>query len=364
MESLKRIFSRIDRFQQRHVWLSFPVSVIRKASDDQGGTLAALIAYYGFLGVFPLLLIFAAILGFIFAGHPDIQRTVLQSVDQSFPAMSGYVEKTFNGSNLALGIGLVGALWAGLGVTMATERAMNAIWDIPMSERPNIWWSRLRGLLMLGILGVFFLASSALTAIRGGSGALGVTGDVLALLGTVALNLLLYGLAFLVLTNRQLSWRRVFPGAAVGALGWTLLLNLGELYISHTIAHASRLYGSIGIVIGLVAWIYLGARLTIYAAEVNVVIAYRLWPRSLVGLADTDADRRAVLRQVEEAQRAVGEQISVSFTQVATTVTLAPHEAAPDADAPDAAPDADSDADAAPDADSAPDAAPAPEPEA
>lgn len=323
MEFVKRIFTRIDRYQQHHAWLAFPVAVIRKASDDQGWTLAALIAYYGFLGVFPLLLIFAAILGFIFAGHPDIQQSVLKSVDQSFPAMSGYVEHTFTGSNVALGVGLVGALWAGLGVTRATERAMNSIWDIPMSDLPAVWWSRLRGLLMLVILGVFFLASDALTAIRGGSGFLGVTGDVLALIGTVLLNLVLYGLAFVVLTNRHLTWRQVLPGAALGALGWTLLLNLGALYVEHTIAHASRLYGSIGVVIGLVAWIYLGARLTIYAAEVNVVIAYRLWPRSLLGVADTDADRRALLRQVEEAQRLAGERITVSFAKVG----MKPHEA-------------------------------------
>lgn len=334
LDLLKRLLSRLDRFQQRHVWLSFPVAVIRKASDDQGWTLAALIAYYGFLGVFPLLLVFASVLGFVFAGHPDVQQSVLKSVERSFPALSQYVDHAFTGSNVALGIGLVGALWAGLGVTRATERAMNSIWDIPMNERPNIWWSRLRGLLMLVILGVFFLASDALTAIRGGSGALGAAGDVLAVIGTILLNLVLYGLAFQVLTNRHLTWRQIFPGAGVGALGWTLLLNLGALYVEHTISHASRLYGSIGVVIGLVAWIYLGARLTIYAAEVNVVIAYRLWPRSVAGVADTDADRRAVLRQVAEAQRLAGEKISVSFTQAAATGPDAATTTAPDAGLP------------------------------
>ena len=307
----------MDQFQQRHVWTSFPWSVIRKVSDDQGGTLAALIAYYGFLGIFPLLLVFASILGFIFAGHPDIQRSVLQSVDDSFPAMSGYVERTFTGSSVALGLGLLGALWAGLGVTMATERAMNAIWDIPVAERPAAWWSRLRGLLMLTILGVFFLASDALTAFRGGSGFLGLAGDVLVVVGTLVLNLILFGLAFLVLTNRHLTLSQVLPGAAVGAVGWTALLNLGALYVQHLIAHASRLYGSIGVIIGLVAWIYLGAQLTVYSAEVNVVLGFRLWPRSLAGATDTDADRRAVLRQIEEAQRLAGERITVSFSSTA-----------------------------------------------
>ena len=114
------VVGRLDRFQQRRVWLAVPVAVVRKAADDQGGGLAALIAYYGFLGVFPLLLLFASVLGLVLAGHPDLQRSVLDSAARSFPGLSGFVNTTVSAGQLAVGLGLAGAVWAGLGVTRAT----------------------------------------------------------------------------------------------------------------------------------------------------------------------------------------------------------------------------------------------------
>ena len=310
---------RLDRFQQRRVWLAVPVAVVRKAADDQGGGLAALIAYYGFLGVFPLLLLFASVLGLVLAGHPDLERSVIDSAARSFPGLSGFVNTTVSGGQLALGLGLAGAVWAGLGVTRATERAMDTIWDIPLDERPSPWWGRVRGALMLVVLGTTFLASDALAAIRGGGGVLGAAGDVVAVAGGLGLNLLLFGLAFMVLTNRRLAWRTVLPGAVAGAVGWTALLDLGAYFVRHEVAHASQLYGSLGVVIGLVAWIYLGARLIVYCAELNVVLEYRLWPRSLGGTGGTDADRRALLRQVREAQRSAGERIEVTWSRVSVS---------------------------------------------
>lgn len=311
--AFKRVLGVADAFQQRHVWLAFPFAVVRKVSNDGGGALAGLIAYYGFLGVFPLLLVFAAVLGFVLSGDPALKAQVLNAAESSFPAMKGYITQTISGNDVALGVGLAGALWAGLGVTRATERAMNTIWDIPLGERPSQWWSRLRGLAMLCILGVTFLVSTGLASLRGVGGALALPTDVLAVGGSLALNLVLYLLAFQVLTNRHLAWREIVPGALVGAVGWTVLQNLGAFYVRNEVAHASQLYGSLAVVVGLLAWIYLGAQLTMYAAEVNVVLAARLWPRGLSRALSTDADRRALIRQAREAGRAAEEVITVSF---------------------------------------------------
>lgn len=313
LDRLKALPATADRFQQGRAWLSFPVAVLRKASDDQAGSLAALVAYYGFLAIFPLLLVFASVLGFVLASDPGLKSHVLRTAESSFPSLSGYINQAVSGSNVALGVGLAWALWAGLGVTRATERAMNSVWDIPLHDRPSIWWSRARGLLMLVILGATFLVSTALASLRGVGGLFGVATDVLAVGGALILNVLLYMLAFQVLTNRHLLWQRVLPGAILGAVGWTILQNLGAYYVQHEVAHASKLYGSLAIVVGILAWIYLGARLTLYAAEVNVVIAYRLWPRSLTAGITTEADRLAYRRQASEAQRAVGEEIDVVF---------------------------------------------------
>ncbi|MGH9087329.1 MAG: YihY/virulence factor BrkB family protein [Acidimicrobiales bacterium] len=340
MALLRSLLAHVDAIQRRHAWLAFPVAVVRKTSNDQGGSLAALIAYYGFLSMFPLLLLFAASLGFVLAGDPALKAHVLHTTERSFPVASNYVTAVVSGDGAAFGVGLVGALWAGLGVARATERAMNSVWDIPMAERPNLWWSRLRALAMLGVLGAAFLVSSALAALQQVHGVLDVPSRVLGTVGPLALNFGLYLLAFQVLTNRHLEWRKVVPGAAVGAVGWTVLQSVGVYYTQHEVSHASQLYGSLAAVIGLIAWLYLGAQLTIYSAQVNVVHTYRLWPRSLVRGMHTDADRRALARQVAEAQRTADEVITVHFA------TAHPGTAATGDEAP-SAPRADGGGDAA-----------------
>lgn len=310
---MRRVVDAADRFQQRRRWLAFPVAVFRKMSNDQGGSLAALIAHYGFLSLFPLLLVFSSILGFVFGSDPGLKTQVIHTVARSFPSLSGFVSTHTEGSSLALGAGAFVALWAGLGVTRATERAMNNIWDIPLAERPNLWWSRLRGLAMLGMLGLAFLISTGLASLQQAGGVFAVPVALLSVAVPLALNFALYLLAFQVLTNRHLPWRMVVPGAAVGAVGWTALQSLGAFYVHHELAHASQLYGTLASVIGLLAWLYLGAMLTLYAAEVNVVLANRLWPRSLSSRATTDADRRALVRMAREYERVAGEVISVTF---------------------------------------------------
>ncbi len=303
----------LDTFQEQRIWLAFPIAVLRKFSGDQGGSLAALIGYYGFLSVLPLLLAFVAILGFVLGAHPGLAAQVQNAVNRDFPGLSGLISRTIAGNQVALGVGLGAALWAGLGVTLATERALNAVWDIALAARPNLWWSRLRGLLMLVILGFTFLVSAGLASLQGVTGPFAVPAAVLGVAGSLTLNFVLYLLAFQVLTNRHVTWRTLLPGALLGAAGWTALQSFGVLYVDHEVAHASQLYGSLATVIGLLAWLYLGARWTLYAAEVNVVLAYRLWPRSLIGGARTDADRRALVLQAEEALRTHDEAISVAF---------------------------------------------------
>ena len=293
MKWLSGILDAIDQVQRRHRWIALPFSLVRKMSDDQGGNLAALIAYYGFLSLFPLLLSFASILGFVLAGDPGLRVRVLESVARSFPGFAGTIDSTISGNGIALGVGLVVALWAGLGVTRAVEGAMNTVWYIPLSQRPNLWWSRLRGVAMLVTLGVAFILSSALAGLQGTHVIAPVAANLISILGPLALNFALYYGAFIILTNRRLSWRNVLPGAVVGAIGWTLLQDLGAYYTRHEIAHASHLYGPLSLVVGLLAWIYLGAQLTLYAAQLNVVLVEHLWPRSLRGVS-TDADHRSL----------------------------------------------------------------------
>jgi YihY family inner membrane protein len=315
MAWLRKLILRGDAFQQGRTALALPVAVARKVADDEGGSLAALIAHYGLLSLFPLILVLSAVLGFLLGGNASLKAHVVSTVARSFPALSGYVTSSMKGSGLALGLGTVVALWAGLGVTRATERAMNAIWDVPLAERPSMLRSRLRGLGMLAILGCTFLASTGLASLQQKGGVPAAPVAALSILGPLVLNFGLYLLAFQVLTNRHLRWRTLAPGAAAGSAGWTLLQSLGALYVRHELAHASQLYGTLAAVIGLLAWLYLGALLTVYCAELNVVLDHRLWPRSLGRRSRTDADRRALSLLARRYERAAGEVVGVGFDE-------------------------------------------------
>jgi YihY family inner membrane protein len=290
--ALSRALDAADAFQRRRPWLAFPVAVVRKASDDRGGDLAALVAYYGLLSALPLLLIFASVLGFILSGDPTLRAHVLSSAERTFPTLSGTLSRSVSGSGLAIGLGSAWALWAGLGVTRALERAMNVIWDVPRADRPGLARATLRGLALLGALGVLTVLSTALAGLPLAHSLPVAIATTLGAAGALAVNVLLFFLAFELLTNRRLGLSTTWPGAVVGAVSWTALQGVGTLYVGHVVAHASRYYGPFAAVIGLVAWIYLGARLTIYSAEVNVVRAEGLWPRSLRGPATT-ADEAA-----------------------------------------------------------------------
>jgi len=312
---LRRLVERVDVSQRRAPWLGFPIAVGKKLSDDQGGQLAALLSYYGFFSLFPLLLLFRAILGYVLQGHEDLQRDILNSTLAHFPVIGDEIAQSqgnLQGSGLALAVGIVGALWAGLGVTQALENAMDRIWGIPRHARPGFLAGRLRGLVVLLLLGAATLVASGLGALSASSGLVGPALRAATIVAWLAVNFGLFLVGFRVLTARSLAWGEVLPGAALAAVGWAGLQALGGWFVSHEVQGASVTYGTFALVIGLLSWIYLSAVLMLYAAEVNVVRGLRLWPR---GLRDplTPADRMALRMSARTEALEDSEAIEVTF---------------------------------------------------
>jgi membrane protein len=307
----------VDRFQQRHRWLSFLAAVVKKFSDDQASQLAALIAYYGFFSLFPLLLVFVTILGFVLEGNPSAQASVLHSTLSQFPIIGNQLQSnvhSLKGSAIALAIGLVGSLLAGLGITGAAQNAFNQVWYIPHRRRPNFLIWRLRGLGLLLTLGVLSIVSTTaagyVTAQT--AGAVEVLGGILLAL---AVNLLLFFTAFRLLTSDEIKTRNLIPGVIVAALLWQVLQHVGGYYVDHVVRHAKQTSGLFAFVLGLLAWLYLGAQVTLLAAEINVVRARRLWPRSFFSDPLLEADRRALTSAAEVQERVDEQNIEVSFDE-------------------------------------------------
>jgi membrane protein len=322
---LLRPVRAFDRFQQAHKPWAIPMAVIRKFGNDQAGQLAALMSYYAFFSIFPLLLVFTTILGFVLQGNTHLYNEVTDSVLAQFPVIGDQLHAhALSGQVTALVLGLLTSLWAGLGVTMAAQNAFNRVWAVPFKHRPDFIHSRLRGLLLLISLGLIFVASAIVTGIVTTvlSGALVKIGGYAI---TLAVNFGLYVAAFRFLTAFVVPTRSMWLGAALGALFLTLMQFVGTLYVSRVINHASNAYGTFATVIGLLVWLHLIAQLTLYAAEVNVVVVRRLWPRSLLGPPAEPADRETLRALAKVEERHEYEQVNVHFEEPESTPEASKH---------------------------------------
>ena len=299
----QRAIRAADELQQRHAWLAFPVAVWKKFGDDQAGNLAALIAYSALVAIFPLLLVLVTVLDMVLKDNPELKQKVLTAVDE-YPGISlleGHIGR-LNQSGIALVIGLVGTFIGTLGIANSLQNALNSVWEIPFARRPGFPWSWLRSITLIVVVGTGFIATTILSGLAAGAGRVlpGAGSSVLAIAVSLVLNFGLFWLAFRLGTAKDITWRQLWLGAAISAVIWQILQYFGGYFLSHQIAHASPLYGTFAVVLGLIAWLYLQAQLTLYAIEINVVRAYRLWPRSVAPPPYTEQDRRAFQLYVEK----------------------------------------------------------------
>jgi membrane protein len=303
-----------DRAQQRRRWLAIPVAVIKKFGDDQGGSLAALVAYFAFFSLFPLLLVFVTILGYVLQGDPSAQESIRNSVLSQFPIVGTKLNvNELHGSAIALIVGLVTSLLAGLGVTQAAQNAFDRVWAVPFKHRPNFLQARLRGLLLLGLLGALFIVATVASGLVTG----GLSGSPLVGVGAILISLLLnFGLffaTFRVMTSSEIPSRDLRVGVLVAGVMWAALQSLGGFYIGHVLKSQHGTYSEFGFVIALLVWLHLGAQMTLYAAEINVVLKRRLWPRSLFGPPEAPADQRTLRALAKVEERSDAERIDVEF---------------------------------------------------
>lgn len=306
-----------DRFQRRHPWLGFPLAVRQKYADDQGGYLAATIAYYGFFSIFPLLLVLTTTLGYVLRGHPHLESRIIDSALGQFPVIGRQLQtRSLQGNTLALVIGIAGALWAGTGCVLAAQNAMNQLWGVPFTRRPNPLVSRFRAVLLLAVLGGGLVSTTALGAAATTGGRYGIAWKIASIALSVLLDFGLFWVAFRVLTAYDVGWRELRGGAAAAAIGYELLQLGGGYYVGHTLAHANNVYGTFALVIGLLSFIYLSVHVTLLAAEGNVVASRSLWPRSFSVGAErpaTPADRDALTQRGKVEVRRQDEEIDVQI---------------------------------------------------
>ncbi|MFW0794960.1 YihY/virulence factor BrkB family protein [Gordonia sp. CPCC 205515] len=313
------VAGRIDAFQRRYPASGYPLAVAYKFFDDQGGYLAALIAYYGFISLFPLLLVFTSVLGFLLHDNPELQERIVDSALSQIPVVGSQLGGTnqLTGSTAAVTIGIVSAIYGGLGVAVAVQNAMNIAWTVPRNSRPNPVHVRIKGAVLLFTVGVAIIG---LTVLNGFVAAvnLGADGRFLAIAGSIVLNAGVFLVAFLYGTARSVGVRDVLPGVIAAAVLWQGLQTFGAVYVQRVIARAGATYGVFAVVLGLLAFLYIAAVLIVICVECNVVRVDKLYPRSLLtpftdNVVLTDGDK-AAYSAAAKAQRHKGfERIAVTF---------------------------------------------------
>jgi YihY family inner membrane protein len=312
----ERQIRRVDRFQQRHAVLAFPWAVMQKFGNDQAGGKAALMAYYGLFALFPLLLLLATVLGFALAGNPALREQLIDSALGNIPVIGEQLRSDVHpleGNTTALVVGIAGTIYGSLGIGFAAQNAMNTVWNIPYVRWPNFWKRYLRTFGVIGLLGLASVSSTVLATFATAI-ARGLAATALALAGSVLVNLGLFLLAFMVLTAEPLRPREVAAGAVIATVFWETLQLIGTWYVSRGLRHASPTYGFLAVVITLLSWLYLGSQLTLLAAEINVVLRYRLWPRSVTQPPLTRADRLTLVRLARMETRRPEQVVTASFT--------------------------------------------------
>jgi membrane protein len=317
------VASAVDGFQRRHRVVGFPIAVVYKFFDDQGVYLAALITYYGFLSLFPLLLLLASVLGFVLRDDPDLQQQILDSTISQFPVIGDQLREPggLEGSGVAVAVGAVVAIYGALGVAQAVQNAMNISWAVPRNDRPNPVKARLRSVLIVLTGGVAVIATTTVSVLAGTLGAtdgmLSSEAAIPASIAAVVANSLVFAAVFRIATATRLRIRDVLPGAVLVAVLWQLMQLFGTAYTTGVVKDSTPTYGVFALVLGLLGWTFLVALGVVFSVELNVVRSKRLYPRALLTPFTDDVDLTpADLRAYADAARA---QRLKGFEDVAVT---------------------------------------------
>jgi YihY family inner membrane protein len=317
MNPVEKTIRRIDRTQQRFTPTAFVFGVIKKYGDDNGGVLVSNLAYSAFISLFPLLLILVTILGLIASADPSFRESAVKNaVANQIPllgqTLTGNVHTLQNSSTIGLIVGLLVLIYGVTGLAQAGLFTMEQVWNLPGPARPGYVQRLGRAMLFLCLLGGGVIVTTGLSSLTTYLHGRGFWFKLLLEVVIAAFGAGMYLGAFRALTPKGVPTRSLLPGSITGGILWTLL-QLLSTWLVHHFLHSDSVYGVFATVLGLLAWIYLATEITVYSAEINGVLARRLWPRSIVQPPLTEADRASMALQALQNQRRPEEQIEVTF---------------------------------------------------
>jgi len=299
------MLERVDGWQQRRRAVSFLVATAMRYREDRGSQYGALLSYYGFVSLFPLLLVLVTVLGIVLEGNDALRRDILDTIYARIPVVGDQLRESttsLESNGVALLFGVVVSLWAGLAVVRHAQDALDLHWSVPWYRRPGLVERSGRALGSLLVVGAGIVVTTAATNAAAFLPGLPGPARILGALVAIAVNVAVLTASYRVLITSPVAWRLLLPGGLAGGVALWFLQLVGGEYVSNVVLGASAVYGTFAVMFGLLAWIALVARVILLADEINVVRAKQLWPRSLTGARPTSGDHRARDASVERDQ--------------------------------------------------------------
>ncbi len=264
-------YSRVRTLRARSRKADVAVQTIEGFRKHRSGRNAALIAHFGFLSVFPLLVVLTTVLGFVLQSHTNLQRDIIDSALAQLPFIGKQIAtdpSKLHGDSFVLVIGLVASLWGGMKAFVAVHTALDDIVEQPLDDRSNLFITRLRALLGMAYIGGAQVGAAILAGLATVTGVM-ILGKVLLAIGTIAIDAGVLALSYRWLRTTRPAWRTVMPGAITGGVLFAALQLVGVAIVGRAIAKASPVYGDFASVIGLLTWLSLHAIIAIGGAELN-----------------------------------------------------------------------------------------------
>lgn len=282
MKPIKKLIERVDKFQQSKPVLAFPYAVIKKYGEDSAGYQAALLTYYGFLSLFPLLMVLTTIADSLAGSNPELQKTIVGGLTDYFPLLGNQLSSsvdTVHGSGFALLVGILFTLYGARGVADVWRHGTAALWGIPKDQLAGFPKAILKSFSIIVVGGVGLLIASVST---GAAAAIGKGWEWQLLAVVVNLVVLFWLFHFLLNVSlpKKLPLNQTRWGALTAAIGLVLLQSVGAAILAKQLKSLDALYSYFALALGLLFWIYLQAQLLYYAVEVAAVSSQKKWPRS------------------------------------------------------------------------------------
>ncbi len=284
MKILNTALGKINNWQQRHRWPAVTYAVIKKYGEDESGYQAALLTYYAFLSLFPLLLVLTTLTSLLASNHPGLQRDVIKGTTDYFPVLGSQLSNhihSLHKNGLALAVGIIVTLYGARGVADVFRRGVQNIWNVPKAQRSGFPRTILNSLVIITVGGFGFIIASVSTGLAASAG----HGLAFRLL-SMAINLFILFWLFTFLLNhclpRHVPIKDIRSGALAAAIGLIILQTLGGYLLKTELHHLDALYSYFAIALGLLFWIYLQAQTLYYAVTLAAVRAQRLWPRNIL----------------------------------------------------------------------------------